>query len=123
MPYAAPAKCSVCGAELQITRLTCPNCATEITGTFAPCRYCSLNGRQKQFLDTFLKCRGNIKEVERTLSVSYPTVKNMLDELLATLFPQEAPAPDRPDPEEVLDLLEQKKISAEEAAKLLSGKS
>jgi hypothetical protein len=123
MAYAAPTKCSVCGAELQITRLTCPNCATEITGNFAPCRYCSLNERQKQFLDIFLKCRGNIKEVERTLSVSYPTVKNMLDDLLVTLFPQDRPEKDRPDPEEVLDLLEQKKITADEAAKLLSGKS
>ncbi|QAT48321.1 DUF2089 domain-containing protein [Caproiciproducens sp. NJN-50] len=122
MEYAAPTKCSVCGAELQITRLTCPNCSSEITGVFSPCRYCSLNERQKLFLDTFLKCRGNIKEVERTLSVSYPTVKNMLEELLAALFPQDPPAPDRPDPEEVLDLLEQKKITAEEAAKLLSGK-
>lgn len=122
MEYAAPSKCSVCGAELQITRLTCPNCSSEITGVFSPCRYCSLNERQKLFLDTFLKCRGNIKEVERTLSVSYPTVKNMLEELLAALFPQDPPAPDRPDPEEVLDLLEQKKITAEEAAKLLSGK-
>lgn len=122
MEYAAPTKCSVCGAELQITRLTCPNCSSEITGAFSPCRYCSLNERQKLFLDTFLKCRGNIKEVERTLSVSYPTVKNMLEELLAALFSQDPPAPDRPDPEEVLDLLEQKKITAEEAAKLLSGK-
>ena len=121
MAYAAPTKCSVCGSDLQITRLTCPNCSSEITGSFTPCRYCSLDEKQKLFLDTFLKCRGNIKEVERTLSVSYPTVKNMLEDLLSALFPQDPPAPDRPDPEEVLDLLEQKKITAEEAAKLLSG--
>lgn len=122
MAYSAPTKCSVCGSELQITRLTCPNCGSEITGTFAPCRYCSLDEKQKLFLDTFLKCRGNIKEVERTLSVSYPTVKNMLEELLATLFPQDPPSPELPDTQEVLDLLEQKKITAQEAAKLLSGK-
>lgn len=121
MAYAAPTKCSVCGAELQITRLTCPNCASEITGSFSPCRYCSLDERQKLFLDTFLRCRGNIKEVERTLSVSYPTVKNMLDELLGTLFPQERTEPERPDPSHVLDLLEQGEITAKEAAKLLSG--
>ena len=121
MEYAAPTKCSVCGAELHITRLTCPNCLSEITGNFAPCRYCTLNERQKLFLDTFLKSRGNIREVERTLSVSYPTVKNMLEELLSTLFPQEQTQPDRPDPARVLDLLEQKQITAKEAAKLLSG--
>ena len=121
MEYAAPAKCSVCGAELHITRMTCPNCLSEITGNFAPCRYCSLDARQKLFLDTFLKSRGNIREVERTLSVSYPTVKNMLEELLSTLFPQEQTPPDRPDPAHVLDLLEQKQITVEEATKLLSG--
>ncbi|MCI1966604.1 MAG: DUF2089 domain-containing protein [Oscillospiraceae bacterium] len=120
MEYAAPTKCSVCGAELRITRLTCPNCESEITGNFSPCRYSSLNDRQKLFLDTFLKCRGNIKEVERTMSLSYPTIKNMLEELLAALFPQDPPAPDQPDREEVLTLLEKKKITAGEAVKLLS---
>lgn len=121
MEYTAPTKCSVCGAELHITRLTCPNCLSEITGNFAPCRYCSLSERQKLFLDTFLKSRGNIREVERTLSVSYPTVKNMLEDLLSALFPQEEAPPDRPDPAHVLDLLEQKQITVQEAAKLLSG--
>ena len=123
MSYPAPTKCSVCGSELQITRLTCPNCSSEITGSFAPCRFCSLNERQKVFLDAFLKARGNIKEVERTLSVSYPTVKNMLEELLSALYPQEKTQPDRPDPSYVLDLLEQKKITAKEAAKMLSGET
>lgn len=122
MAYPAPSKCPVCGAELQITQLTCPNCSSEIKGVFAPCRYGLLNERQKLFLDTFLKCRGNIKEVERSLSVSYPTVKNMLDELLSVLFPQEEEPEELPNSQEVLDRLEQKKISAEEAAKLLSGK-
>lgn len=123
MPYPAPTKCSVCGTELQITRLTCPNCGSEITGGFAPCRFCSLNERQKRFLDAFLRARGNIREVERMLSVSYPTVKNMLEELLSTLYPQERTQPDRPDPSEVLDLLEQKKITAKEAARMLSGET
>ena len=120
MAFPAPSKCSVCGTELQITQLTCPNCSTQISGNFSPCRYCSLNDRQKLFLDTFLKCRGNIREVERALSISYPTVKNMLEELLGTLFPQEEPVPERPDPSEVLDRLERKEITAEEAAELLS---
>ena len=121
MPYPAPSKCSVCGAQLQITQLTCPHCSSQISGSFSPCRYCSLNDRQKLFLDTFLRSRGNIREVERALSVSYPTVKNMLEELLGALFPQEKTEPERPDPSAVLDLLERKEITAEEAAKLLSG--
>ena len=117
--YAPPSKCSVCGSALNITRLTCPNCASEISGTFAPCRYCSLSEKQMLFMETFLKCRGNIKEVERTLSISYPTVKGLLDELLVTLFPQESGSGERPTTAEVLDMLEQKLITVDEAAKLL----
>ena len=47
-------------------------------GEFSPCRFCSLEER-KQFVETFLRCRGSIKEVEKALGVSYPTVKNMLE--------------------------------------------
>lgn len=119
MTYSAPSKCSVCGGELQITRMTCPQCSSEISGTFTPCRYCSLSEKHKLFMETFLRCRGNIKEVERALSISYPTVKSLLEELLSELFPQEKTA--RPSTEEVLDMLEQKIITVDEAAKLLAG--
>lgn len=123
MAYAVPSKCAVCGGELQITRLTCPNCASEITGAFAPCKFCTLSEKHRLFMETFLQCRGNIKEVERTLSISYPTVKGLLDELLETLFPQEKnPQMGKPGKMEVLDMLEQKLITVDEAARLLSGK-
>ncbi len=121
MAYPIPSKCSVCGGELQVTRLTCANCQTELTGAFSPCKYYALSEKQRIFMETFLKCRGNIKEVERALSLSYPTVKGLLDELLSTLFPQEPVT--RPDRMEVLDMLEKKLISVDEAARLLSGRS
>ncbi len=120
MAYPIPSKCSVCGGELQVTRLTCVNCQTELNGAFAPCKYCGLSEKQRLFMETFLKCRGNIKEVERALSLSYPTVKGLLDELIATLFPQEPVQ--RTDRMEVLDMLEKKLISVDEAARLLSGR-
>ncbi|MCE5234431.1 MAG: DUF2089 domain-containing protein [Clostridiaceae bacterium] len=119
MAYPIPSRCSVCGGELMVTRLTCSNCQTELTGAFAPCKYCALNEKQRVFMETFLKCRGNIKEVERALSLSYPTVKGLLDELLATLFKQEPVS--RPERMEVLDMLEKKLISVDEAARLLRG--
>lgn len=122
MNYTHPSRCSVCGEELNVTRLSCPNCQTEITGTFSSCRYCTLNDKLKLFLETFLKSRGNIKEVERSLSVSYPTVKSLLDELLSTLFPEESVKADRiHTSKEVLDMLEQGEITAEQAAIMLSG--
>jgi len=121
MSYAPPSKCAVCGSEMIITRLSCPSCRSELSGSFTPCKYCTLSDKQKLFLDTFLQCRGNIKEVERSLSISYPTVKGLLDELLAALFSADAVG-EKPSlsTSEILDMLERKEIGADEAARLLS---
>lgn len=89
--YHAPAQCPVCGQEMEVTRLKCSQCGTELNGTFAPCRFCKLEEKHLQFVETFLRCRGSIKEVERALGVSYPTVKNMLDAALAALGLDEKP--------------------------------
>lgn len=113
-----PAKCPVCAAPLNVTKLTCPACHTELTGSFSPCKYCALEERQRVFLETFLKCRGNIKDVERALSLSYPTVRNLLEELLRTLFPEEAPQ--ETSASSILDRLENKEITVAEAAALLA---
>ena len=121
MLYYPPSKCAVCGSELNITRLSCPSCKSELSGIFSPCKYCMLSEKQKSFLDVFLQCRGNIKEVERSLSISYPTVKGLLDELLTTLFPNtETNEKPSMSTAEILDMLERKEIDAEEAARLLA---
>jgi hypothetical protein len=74
------------------------------------------------FLDTFLKCRGNIKEVEKALNISYPTVKGLLDELLKKLFSQDYAEEEgsQTKASEVLDMLEKGEITAAQAAELLS---
>lgn len=123
MEYMAPSQCPVCGDKLNVVKLSCPKCGSEISGNFGVCRYCSLNEKLKLFLDTFLKCRGNIKEVENALSVSYPTVKNMLDELISSLFPETkavSAARSKPDSKAILDKLENGEITAAQAAELLS---
>lgn len=89
--FHAPSKCPVCGQGMQVTRLGCSRCSTELTGEFAPCRFCALEDKNLQFVETFLRCRGSIKEVEKALGVSYPTVKNMLDTALAALGLDERP--------------------------------
>ena len=83
--FHAPSQCPVCGGTMAVTRLKCGNCGTELTGSFSPCRFCRLEEKHLQFVETFLRCRGSIKEVEKALGVSYPTVKNMLDAALNAL--------------------------------------
>ena len=89
--YHAPSQCPVCGKPMQVTGLKCPNCQTELSGQFVPCRFCALPEKHLQFVEVFLRCRGSIKEVEKALGVSYPTVKNMLDAALAALDLAEKP--------------------------------
>ena len=70
-------KCPVCNDDTIVTKISCENCNTTIEGEFALCKFCRLTSEQKQFIDTFIKCRGNIKRWKKNC-VSYPTVKTDL---------------------------------------------
>lgn len=83
--YHAPSNCPVCGETMEIVKLKCKKCSSELSGSFAPCRFCMLEEKHMQFVEAFLRCRGSIKEMEKMLGVSYPTVKNMMDAALTAL--------------------------------------
>jgi hypothetical protein len=78
-------RCPVCDGGLRVTELTCPSCSTRIVSNLETCPFCGLPSDLLAFLWAFLKARGNIKEVEKDLGISYPTVRKRLDELLAAL--------------------------------------
>ena len=80
-----PQSCSVCGGELEAVRLQCHACGTALEGHFEVSVFSKLTPEQHQFLLLFLWSRGNIKEVERALGLSYPTVRSRLDALLLAL--------------------------------------
>lgn len=85
MPYQSPGRCPACESGLQIGRLVCPDCGTSIEGRFELCMFCKLGKEHRSFAEVFLKCRGNIREVEKELGISYPTVRNRLEALLAAM--------------------------------------
>ena len=85
MKYKVLGSCPVCNSKLSITRLRCDECSTVIEGQFDICKFCQLNLEQKEFIETFISCRGNIKEVERELRISYPTVRGRLDAVIEAL--------------------------------------
>ena len=78
-------KCPACHETLQVTTLKCPDCGMELKNTFDLSPFDLLDNEQFEFLITFLKNRGNLKEVQSEMQISYPTAKKKLDELLAAL--------------------------------------
>lgn len=93
-----PSTCPVCGDALHTTRLSCDGCDTELTGHFAGCEYCALGAEDRRILRIFLASRGNVKEVERALSVSYPTARARVDAVLAKLGAIDDPIEPAPRP-------------------------
>ncbi len=85
-------RCPVCEAGLHVSELTCGRCRTRIAGQFDPCRFCSLPNEHLAFLETFLRCEGNLSRVEKDLGVSYPTVRNRFTAMLTALGYGDAPA-------------------------------
>jgi hypothetical protein len=79
------ATCPVCSGELTITRLHCRSCGTALEGEFGVGRFGRLNRDQMSLLESFLRARGNLKEMERELGISYPTVRGRVDALVRAL--------------------------------------
>ena len=88
-------KCPSCDNNLTVSRLGCPNCSISIDGEFALPQLLKLTRPQIDFIEVFIKNRGIIREVERELGVSYPTVRARLDEVIHALgYSSKAPAED-----------------------------
>lgn len=77
--------CPVCANELTITRLHCRGCGTSLEGEFGVGRFGRLAREQLTLLESFLRSRGNLREMERDLGLSYPTIRGRLDALVRTL--------------------------------------
>lgn len=114
-------QCPVCGKELTVTRLKCAECDTVIENDFVLSKFDYLSGEELSFTETFIRCRGNIKEVEKELKISYPTVRAKLDGIIKKLGYEDEGKKDEEmlKREEILKALEQKKITVEEAIQRL----
>ena len=77
--------CPVCQGELMISRLHCRSCGTALEGEFGVGRFGCLSREQLALLESFLRSRGNLKEMERELGISYPTVRSRLDKIIEAL--------------------------------------
>ncbi|HEX5824948.1 MAG TPA: DUF2089 domain-containing protein [Candidatus Limnocylindrales bacterium] len=120
--------CPVCAGELAVTRLRCGSCGTTLEGEFSVGRFARLSREQTALLESFLRSRGNLRDIERELGISYPTVRARVEALVRALGfgprSDEDPAAsadadgiDEPvTRESILERLARREISAEDAA-------
>jgi hypothetical protein len=135
--------CPVCEGELLISRLHCRSCGTALEGEFGVGRFGRLTKEQLALLESFLRARGNLKEMERELGISYPTVRGRVDALVRSLgladgseaeaiaveadeaepmddaFPAGAEADTAAERRTILERLSRREIGADEAAAAL----
>jgi hypothetical protein len=139
MVHEVIATCPVCSGELTIARLHCRECGTSLEGEFGVGRFGRLDRDGMALLESFLRSRGNLKEMERELGISYPTVRARVDALIRSLglsdgrpaddadeadvteAPEASPGATDPAIErrQILERLARREIGAEEAAAAL----
>lgn len=84
-PNNLPVSCPSCSHQLAVTSLACPQCQTQVSGEYSLPLLLQLNAEEQGFLLQFLKASGSLKAMAKQLGYSYPKVRNMLDELIATI--------------------------------------
>ena len=129
MPHDVISTCPVCSSELAVTRLHCRSCGTTLEGDFSVGRFGRLSRDQMTLLESFLRSRGNLRDMERELGISYPPVRSRVEALVRALgFGPRGDEDDTDDTsaaasasptetrEAILERLVRHEISAEEAA-------
>ena len=107
-------KCPSCQESMVISEIRCPKCDLRVRKDFEPCVFCQLSDDDYEFLKVFLSTQGRITEIEKLLGISYPTIKNKIEHLLAEL--RLTPISTEEDP---LDALAQGRLSVDEAVAIL----
>ena len=123
-------QCPACGGSIIITECRCSDCHLQLRGEFELGQFSHLSDDQLTFIRVFLSARGNLTEVERVLGISYPTIRNKLDEINAALSRTNEKRPEagqsaRPDRDEerraILQKVAEGRLSTAEALQILQG--
>ncbi len=110
------ANCPICHNHLEVKELHCPHCDLSLRGSFESSWFAALNAQQLDFVRLFLMVQGNIKEMEKRLNISYPTVKNRLAEIIRQIKGTE---PEEADFSDIINDLDEGFISVDEALTMI----
>jgi hypothetical protein len=116
-----PVNCPLCGESIEVTRVKCSACGSEINGSFNISGFTRLPIEYQKFITVFLRHRGNIRAVEKELGISYPTINKML-EAINRMF--ESSVEEKPlDRREILDAIDRGEMSVRDATYILKTRS
>lgn len=108
--------CPICKGALVVTEYRCPACNVSFKGEFSNSWLAGLDQEQLEFVKLFITVQGNIREMEKRLGISYPTVKNRLAQIIKSISDQE---PLEMDFTDIFSDLEQGFISVDEALNMI----
>jgi len=121
-----PTQCPFGGGEVVVTRFHCPESNITVEGRFSmTVPFAQLSSEQLQFVETFVRCEGKLSRMESELSLSYPTIRSRLHEVIRALGyepgKEESAGLSEKDRSQVLSDLEAGHISFEQAMSVLQG--
>lgn len=115
-------KCPNCSSQsISVQTLICNDCETKVEGNLKLPRLARLNPEERNFVELFVIAGGSIKEMEKILGISYPTVKSKLDKVINSL--NALKKDEEQSRIEILEKLENGEITSEQAIKFLKEKN
>lgn len=117
-----PKKCPSCSSPLLVTQLTCTSCGTGIVGQFQLNPFFQLSTESLRFLESFIRNRGNVKEMARSSGESYWTIRRQLEEIIAEMGfdPEKISEPGANPRRTILEQLSRGEIDVQEATRQLT---
>ncbi|MFV0418902.1 MAG: DUF2089 family protein [Dysgonomonas sp.] len=80
-----PCNCPSCQTQLKVKSLRCENCGTEVHGLYDLPILTKLSIEEQDFILKFVKSSGSLKDMAKQLGLSYPTVRNLLDDIITKI--------------------------------------
>jgi hypothetical protein len=80
-----PHLCPSCDNPLKVTSLACESCQTTVSGSFDLPMLAQLSLEDLKFALDFVKSSGSLKIMAQQLGLSYPTVRNLLDDIITKI--------------------------------------
>jgi hypothetical protein len=93
IPKKLPVSCPSCSNVLKVKRFECPQCNTSVEGDFALPLLAQLPQEDQEFIIKLVKASGSLKDMAHEYGVSYPTVRNRLDDLIEKIKTTEKTLP------------------------------